>query len=159
MKYTENIALVPEAVSYIEEFVECLTQEDLKEFQCLCPSDSLKVALRDYLKNVHEHPDRYRLRALFENTSGVPLLIGGWDCFTGTAWFLTTDNAQDYPVQVIRGIKECKQEALEETPTLVNTMMRTNRNHVALLESIGAQFVGPIESIGGEPFQAFIISK
>ena len=160
MQYTEDLTdyTTENAVEDIELFVDSLSEADLLEHACVNPEESLKVSIREALRDAHANPARARLRVLW-STSGKPLLIGGWDAWTGVAWFLTTVHAKDHPVQTLKGILECRDTALEECPQLLNVMMKTNTYHVALLERIGAEFVGPITSIGGEPFQAFVIQQ
>ena len=160
MKYTEDILLQSReaALMGLERFAEQLTKEDLMEFKCCRPNDSIKVSLYDADEMARKYPDRIRMRLLW-STHGSPLLVGGWDALTGVAWFLTTDQAKNHPRQVLKGILECRDEALKECPHLVNVMMKSNKHHVELLEHIGAEFAGPVEPIGGEPFQAFYIKR
>ena len=159
MKYTEDLTKSPYAVEDISDFVNAITADDLKEFLCTNAWDSMKVSLREALRDASDRPDRMRFRSLYSHPNGYPLLMGGWDNLTGVAWFLTSVYAEQYPVQTLKGILECRDEALQECTHLVNVMMRSNTRHVRLLDSIGATFTGPIESIGGEPFQAFYIKR
>lgn len=133
-----------------------LCPDDLKEFLCQYPKGDFLTNLMDFHAKFRESPEDYSFRVA-RDPDGYPLVLGGWSHRTGVAWFVTTTQAERYPVRTLKAIKECREEALKVCPQLVNVMMRSNKLHVRLLEHIGAEFVGPVYTIGSEPFQAFII--
>ena len=151
MKYTDTPTI--RDIQWAE-FLLC--PEDLLEFRCQNPKGDILDNLVDFHRKNLLEPCRYRFRVA-RNPDGYPLVLGGWDNVTGVAWFITTTEAQKFPLKTLKAIKECRRDALSDCPQLVNVMMRSNKQHVALLEAIGAEFVGPIYTIGSEPFQAFII--
>lgn len=136
-----------------------LTPEDLLEWKAACVpmdvDDGLFVAVHEAVME----PSKKRCYVLKDPSGDIPLLLGGWDVSLGVAWFVTTNEARVYPLRVLKALKECREEALKECPQLVNSVMKTNRMHVKLLDSLGAEWVGPIVSSGGEPFQSFIIKR
>lgn len=134
-----------------------LTREDLLEFHAAAPKDNPECHLMEYLQKARKEPTNYTMRVL-KAPDGYPLLVGGWS-IGGVVWFITTNAAKLYPLQVMKALKECKEEALQAYSRLWNVVMLTNTQHVKLLKGIGAEFIGPIHSIGSEPFQAFTIEK
>lgn len=132
-----------------------ITQEDLKEAQAANPKAHIAWDLMDYLSRTRANPEDLKMRSLY-SSCGKLLLVGGWSS-TGFTWMMSTVHSKDHPVATFKGVMECKRLALSQCLRLYNTMMLTNEGHVRLLEAIGAEFVGPITSIGGEPFQAFYI--
>lgn len=135
-----------------------MAPEDRLEWSCVnAGSDPLDDCITAVLYTDAD-PDRYRLRTV-RTPEGEPLVLGGWDVTLGIAWFAVTTNAKKHKKLVYAAIKECREDALKECRQLVNVVMKSNKTHVRLLEAIGAQFVGPVTNIGGEPFQTFVIHK
>lgn len=134
---------------------QLLTPEDRLEAQCANPSPDIVWDLMEYLRKASLRPGELTMRSLYSR-SGELLLVGGWSS-TGHVWMMSTVHAADRPIETLRGVLECRQLALAQCPRLYNMMMRSNKEHVKLLEHIGAVFTGPIYGISGEPFQAFYI--
>lgn len=135
-----------------------MAPEDRLEWSCVNPgSEPLDDCITAVLYTDAD-PERYRLRTV-RTPEGEPLVLGGWDATLGVAWFAITTNARKHKKLVYTAIKECREEALSECNQLVNVVMKSNKTHVRLLEAIGAQFVGPVTNIAGEPFQTFVIHK
>lgn len=136
----------------IVELERLLTPEDRLEVACSNPGADIVWDLLDNLRKGSSGVVMRSLRA----PSGELLLVGGWNA-TGHVWMLATTHAKDFPVATYRGVLECRTEALKDCPRLYNMAMLTNKMHVKLLKSIGAEFIGPIHGVNGEPFQAFYI--
>lgn len=154
MPYTENSQLKDAF-----EAADNMTPEDLLEWRCVSPNGYPEDTLIDAIMAAQQNPERYRCLTLKDAVGKKVLLVGGWDVALGVAWFTTTTEAKKWPVRVMKALLECRDEALKECPYLLNKMMKTNTYHVKLLNRIGAEWVGPITSIGGEPFQTFVINR
>lgn len=135
-----------------------MAPEDRLEWSCVNPGGSPLDDCVAAVLYTEADPKRYRLRTV-RTPEGEPLVLGGWDSTLGVAWFALTANAKRHRFLVYRAVRECLKEALKECPYLMNVVMRSNKSHVRLLEGLGAEFVGPITTIAGEPFQTFVIQK
>ena len=134
---------------------QLLTPEDRRETMASNPGAQIVWDLLAQLQRAQLNPQEVTMRSLYSR-DGKLLLVGGWSS-TGYVWMLSTVHAKDYPVETYKGVLECRRLALSQCPRLYNMMMRTNVDHVRLLEAIGAVFTGPIHGVNGEPFQAFYI--
>lgn len=135
-----------------------MAPEDRLEWSCVHPGGNPLDDCIEAVLTAEGNPTRYRLRTV-RTPEGEPLVLGGWDVTLGVAWFAMTTNAKRHRFLVYRAVRECLNEALKECPYLMNVVMRSNKSHVRLLEGLGAEFVGPITTIAGEPFQSFVIHK
>lgn len=141
------------------EVADNMTPEDIQEWLCISPKDYPEDSLMDAVFSAQVNQERFRCFVLKDAAGKKVLLLGGWDVALGIAWFVTTNEAKKWPVRVFKALLECRDEALKECPYLLNKVMKTSTFHVKLLDRIGAEWVGPITPIGGEPFQTFFITR
>lgn len=141
----------------LRELCDSLTPEDRLEYECLHPNGDLWDELDRYRTSAKDSGTEHYMAAV--ESDGALLAVGGVHLDTGICWFLTTVHAKEHPKDLLRVVRAHRDIVWRYGHSPTNIMMLTNRLHKKLLESLGAEFHGPIQGIGGEPFQQFTIHR
>lgn len=137
MKVSEHsYSIIPMQRTSISEFLCQLRPEDLNELHA---SGWMLENLRSSLTKVIGVP-AYATKELRHSATGRLLAVGGViprDDGTGAPWFLCTVYAKDYPITLLRALKEEAKAAKAAYTHLHNRYWVPNTMHGVLIRKLG----------------------